>query len=101
MILNLYAIKDTKGPFSQPVVYPNDDFALRSFIAAVRSPQPNAANTFPEDKQFFRIGVYDDETGKLQTDIKLLGCASNYVVEHPVVPVPVQEVKNGSSNESD
>lgn len=104
MILNLYAIKDTKGPFTQPIVYPNDEFALRAFIAAVRSSQPNTANTFPEDKQFFRVGTYDDENGKLVSDVKLIACASNYVVEHPatvpvVQPVP-QEVPNAGSNES-
>lgn len=95
MILNLYAIKDTKGPFTQPIVYPNDEFALRAFIAAVRSSQPNAANTFPEDKQFFRVGAYDDQSGVLQSDIKLLACASNYVVERPIFS---QEVKNGTDN---
>lgn len=105
MILNLYAIKDTKGPFTQPIVYPNDEFALRAFIAAVRSSQPNAANTFPEDKQFFRVGSMDDETGTLMPGIKLLACASNYVTEFPAsVPVNVPttpEVSNGRSNESD
>lgn len=100
MILNLYAIKDTKGPFTQPIVYPNDEFALRAFIAAVRSSQPNAANTFPEDKQFFRIGMLDDSTGKLVSDIKLIACASNYLEQRPA-SAPVQEVAYGSSNGSD
>lgn len=80
MILELYAIKDTKAAFTQPIVCPNEGFALRMFIGSVRAKAPNAANVFPEDKEFWRIGYMDDQTGDLKSDLKRIAFASSYVL---------------------
>lgn len=80
MILELYSVRDTKGAFSQPIVCPNEGMALRMFIGSVRSDKPNIANVFPEDKEFWRIGYMDDNTGVITSDLKCIAYASAYVL---------------------
>lgn len=95
MILELYSVRDTKGAYSQPVVCPNEAFALRMFIGSVRSDKPNAANIFPEDKEFWLLGYMDDQTGKIESKLKCIAYASSYIL--PREPEK-KEAQNDGSN---
>lgn len=94
MKLELYAVKDNKVGFSQPFVCPNQAFALRMFITSVRSDKPNAANTFPEDKELWKVGELDDQTGRLTSDLAQIAHASTYVLPKE----QSQEVENDGNN---
>lgn len=98
MILELYAIKDTKAAFTQPIVCPNEGFALRMFIGSVRATQPNAANVFPEDKEFWRIGYMDDQTGELKSDLQRIAFASSYILPRESEESTKKEVSHDGSD---
>ena len=83
MKIELFSVKDTLVGFSQPFAAMSDAVALRQFIATVQSPKPNFCNTFPEQKELYYIGCFDDATGKITTSDELprfLANASAYVL---------------------
>lgn len=68
----LYTVRDVKAGFGctpgVPAVLdmPNDDFALRVVKGSCAAGQkPNALNTFPEDKELWCIGEFDERTGMI------------------------------------
>lgn len=63
MIMEVFSLKDDKVGFSQPFFFQNTQVAIRSFIATVRAETANPFNTFPEDKSFYHLGHFDDQTG--------------------------------------
>lgn len=84
----LYTIRDVKAQFgSEPGIpavldMPNDDFAIRLVKGSMAPGQkPNALNTFPEDKELWCIGEFDDRTGSI-TPIKpyLVARAIDYLI---------------------
>lgn len=59
MKLNVYAVKDVKVAFMEPVFFMNDEQAVREFYrAAMREDDPFAA-----DKELWKIGEWDNQTG--------------------------------------
>lgn len=77
----LYSVRDEKVGFSMPFYCSSEQVALRQFIATVRSPQPNFANTFPEDKSLYFIGYFDDQKAQFENvDPKFIAHAMAYVV---------------------
>lgn len=98
MKIEMYSVKDSMVGFSQPFCMVNEAVALRAFIASVRSPEPNVANTFPENKSLWKVGTMDDQTGELTADVKFIAEASPYVIQTPT-PIEVatksqEETKN-------
>jgi len=72
-MLNIYCIKDTKSGFMNPFYLQNDEIAIRSFKKASNDTQPNAVNDFPEDKELWYLGTFDERTGLITgTDPKFL-----------------------------
>ena len=65
-MLNIYCIKDTKAGFMTPFYLQNDDIAIRSFKKAANEVNPNAVNDFPEDKELWFLGTFDERTGKIE-----------------------------------
>lgn len=78
MKMELFAIKDTMVGFSQPFPAVNEGVALRQFIGSAKAEQPNIVNTYPENKELWKLGVLDDQTGELNSDIKFIARASVY-----------------------
>lgn len=99
MKMQIYAIKDVKCGFSQPFVMVNDNVALRGFIGSVQSPTPNLANSFPEDKQLWKLGELDDQTGEYKEDVRYMASASNYVLHNTPIEEINEEKENGTSNQ--
>lgn len=98
MKIELYSVRDTLLCYSQPFPAENEQVALRMFIASVRSPQPNACNTFPENKELWKIGSFDDKTGKLYTDLRHIANAQSYVIECEPEKI-IKEQENGGKED--
>lgn len=64
-MLQIYCIKDTKSGFMNPFYLQNDEIALRSFKKAANEPTPNAVNDFPEDKELWHLGTFEETTGQI------------------------------------
>ena len=62
MISGIYAIKDAKSSFMPCIVDVNDATAIRNFENSVRRVDSLLAS-HPNDFGFFKLGVYDDNTG--------------------------------------
>lgn len=61
--MNIYCIKDVKAGFMNPFYLQSHDIAIRSFKKAANDAQPNAVNDFPEDKELWYLGTFDERTG--------------------------------------
>lgn len=62
-MLKIYSIKDVKAGFMNPIYLQNDEIAIRSIKKAANDVQPNAVNDFPEDKELWYLGTFDEDTG--------------------------------------
>lgn len=62
-MLKIYCIKDTKAGYMNPFYLQNDEIAIRSFKKAANDVQSNAINDFPEDKELWYLGEFDERTG--------------------------------------
>ena len=49
-----------------PFYLQNDDIAIRSFKKAANEVNPNAVNDFPEDKELWFLGTFDERIGKIE-----------------------------------
>lgn len=72
MKVGVYSVKDTKVAFATPFYSHSDETAIRSFTEAVNSETPNAVKQFVEDKQLYRLGYFDDDTGVITSDVAFL-----------------------------
>lgn len=64
MIKSIYCIRDAKVGFLTPIVDENDASALRNFSYGVNKAD-NVMGFAPGDFQLYKIGSFDDETGKI------------------------------------
>lgn len=65
MILQAYAIYDSKAEaYMQPFFVRNDGEALRGFMDGMDNEQ-SPFHKWPQDYTLFKLGRYDDETGKI------------------------------------
>lgn len=67
MIYGIYAIKDAKTSFMPCTVDYNNDSAIRNFEHAVKTPDSLMAS-HPGDYAFYRLGIYDTESGMITVD---------------------------------
>lgn len=82
MVLNVVAIRDVKmNAFSRPWFVPTIGVAVRSFgDECKRDAADNPMWSHPEDFELFHIGMFDEETGKLESLVspKQLALATQY-----------------------
>lgn len=64
MILKLYVIRDQRTSYMTPSVDYNDQSAIRNFEHAVLQ-KDSLFNTHAEDYSLYRIGEYDNNTGRV------------------------------------
>ena len=82
MITKIYAIKDTKIGFTAPFVMQNDAVAVRAFSGMAQSQQPNQVNTYPDDKELWTMGEYNDQTGEIiPTKPKYVAKANDFIIK--------------------
>lgn len=77
MIYGLYSVKDIKISMMTPFSEHSDNTAIRLFTNSKKAETPNAVNTNPEDKELWKIGTFDDQTGKITEDLKFIMKASD------------------------
>ena len=71
MKLSLYCLKDVViGEYMNPVLYHNDEEAIRALRIGVSKPGYDDPNI--GDKQLWRIGDYDSTTGVVSSRIDML-----------------------------
>lgn len=75
MKYGIYAIKDTKIGFMNPFYSHNNQTAVRSFTNGANDTIKNEINTNPEDKELWRVGEFDDQTGEIKAEIEFLTTA--------------------------
>ena len=69
MKLNIYAIFDTaSGLYLRPMFAQADGEALRAFSDAILDAESELGK-HPEDYSIHRLGIYDDNTGKITDEI--------------------------------
>lgn len=66
MIFPIYAIRDELTTWLTPMVDTNDQSAIRNFRLALSSPR-SIMEKNPTDFCLYRIGEYDNETGKIKS----------------------------------
>lgn len=67
MKLNLYVIRDQRTSYMTPSVDYNDASAVRNFEHAVLQ-KDSLFNSHAEDYSLYRIGVFDNETGRISAE---------------------------------
>lgn len=67
MELKIYSIRDSKGEiFNQPFIKKTHGEAERDFQTLCRDPKSTPAQ-YPEDFDLYYLGLYDDQSGKIQS----------------------------------
>lgn len=61
---NIYAIRDLKTNYGNPVCDINDDAAKRGFLMAVEYGQ-NELSKMPQDFELVKLGTFDEDTGEI------------------------------------
>lgn len=64
MIVNLYAVKDTKACFNKPIVQLNEATAVREFSHYINSGDPFPTRSYG-DLELWHLGTFDDVTGTI------------------------------------
>lgn len=82
MKLYIYAVKDTiQGAFMNPFYLQNDNVAMRSFKNTIQSETMNQIKMNAKDMQLFKLGEFEEETGKIESDVQFLVDGSHYIIE--------------------
>lgn len=78
----LYAIKDAKvGAYINIMMFKNDSVAIREFQAAANEKNRNMVNEFPEDKELWCLGTFDELTGVIVPEVKYMNKAVDFIVK--------------------
>ena len=73
----LFAYKDNSVAFGDPFIQTNEKVAVRDFIGRAQETPRNVLN----DIDLYYLGEYDDETGEVTNENKLLLKGSSIVKE--------------------
>lgn len=78
MVWKLFAVRDSKAElFLQPAVFRTVGEAVRAISDLVNKDGHNF-NTHSEDYSLFEIGTYDESSGVLTSDVRVVGLLINY-----------------------
>jgi hypothetical protein len=70
MIINMYSILDNKAEaFLPPFFMQNDGLARRAIVDCIRDPK-HRFSSHPRDYILFSIGIFDDLTGEIKSDLR-------------------------------
>lgn len=65
-MMQLFCIRDVKATFQTPFVGINKNVVQRNIMNILKKNDQNDALTInPEDYQLFKVGEFDEETGKI------------------------------------
>lgn len=77
MLRPLYAYKDNSIGFGDPFTQANEHVAVRNFMDMAEKTGRNVLN----DIDLYQIGTYNDETGKIELEQKLILKGSSVIKE--------------------
>lgn len=83
MILGVYVMRDSRTSYMMPTFDQTDMAAMRNFEAACMRPD-SLLHTHPQDFALYRIGDYDNETGRIRPMDPVLICDSAQFVSKEV-----------------
>lgn len=66
MLMPVYCIKDNKSGFLTPTVDQNDATAMRNFEHALMNAN-TVLGTHPADFDLYKLGVFDSESGRIES----------------------------------
>lgn len=82
-MLKVYCVKDAKIGMNQPFVCNNDLDAMRQFQDTINRPPQNGIKStlalHPEDFSLYCLGSFEQETGKIEPEQRLLVSATDLV----------------------
>lgn len=85
--MKLYCVRDEKIGFNQPFVCANDLDALRQFQDTINRPPQNGIKStlalHPEDFSLYCLGGWEQETGEITPEKRLLSQAVELVRKEP------------------
>lgn len=99
MKYSVYAVKDELVGFMQPFILQNDQQALRSFEATVNATDGNPIARAYKDMSFYRLGTFDDSTGKLTSDVQMLASGASVCHVPCVESAPVAQFSDDVSGD--
>ena len=89
----IYAIYDTAASIYTPTFAEADGIVTREFSDLCNNPE-SPYGQHPEDYSIFRLGLFDDQTGKLDDEINtFLATGLELVSLKKQGPTPIKEVK--------
>ena len=84
MIKNLYSIRDKYTGYMAPMTEDNDYTAMRNITHAMKSDVMCGLNAKPTDFSLYHVGMYDTETGEIQTIQNKIVCEINDLILNEV-----------------
>lgn len=75
MVRPVYAIRDKKAGFLQPMVDQNDETARRNFAYAIQHGD-SIFMAFPDDYDLYKIGEFDSESGQMVGNLPEFICSA-------------------------
>ncbi|QCS37205.1 nonstructural protein [Tortoise microvirus 68] len=79
MIYNFYSVRDQLVGFMTPVLEVNDSVAVRNFTHAVKN-KDSLMYSHSKYYDLYRIGVFDSDTGKIDSVLPDLICSGSSVL---------------------
>lgn len=92
----IVAVRDAKTEmFMQPWFAPTPGVAERSFTEAVNANREHdLVSKYPEDFALFRLGTFDEVTGKIEGDLQPQQLVTALQVRRVSEPTPIEEAVN-------
>lgn len=72
MIKNVYSLKDLKSDYGSPMLFSNDELAIRAFKNMLADTTPNLLTMNPEDFELYCLGTLDTDSGILCSNIRFV-----------------------------
>lgn len=70
--MKIYALKDVKSGFMNPMPFKNDELAIRAYTNMLADKQPNLVSMNPEDFELWCLGDYDQDSGIIKSEIRFV-----------------------------
>lgn len=70
--MNIYTLKDVKSGYGSPMVFKNDELAIRAYKNMLSDKTPNLVTMNPEDFELWCLGYYDQDSGIIKSDVRFV-----------------------------
>lgn len=79
MKMHMFSVLDVKAEaYGTPFFVPHDVVATRAFVEETRNPQSQFSR-YPADYHLYKLGVWDDQDGKLEPECNFVMSADQVV----------------------